>query len=446
MNKMHRTYLILGAILLPISLIISELGMQKIVFAEKQTIIEKKETPSVVLPLDELRDFSDVYAHIKRGYVESVTDEKLLTNAIHGMMSSLDPHSAYLDKTAYKELQIGTTGEFGGLGIEVGMDDGLIKVISPIDDTPAQRAGVMAGDLIIRLDDKPVKGLTLDEAVKIMRGKKGTSIVLTIIREGEDKPLKIAVKRDVIRVKSVKSEILEPGFGYLRISNFQIDTSSKVRDALEKLNKENGDILKGLVIDLRNNPGGILTGAIEVSDQFLDNNKLIVYTEGRADETSQKFNSDEADSLNGSPIVVLINQGSASASEIVAGALQDHKRAIVMGKRSFGKGSVQTIVPLNGESALKLTTARYFTPSGRSIQASGIEPDIQLNTILPSEIAKNDDSVKESNLKGHLKNNGDGKNTSKDAKAASKLLSQDNQISEALNVLRGLHILSKNKT
>lgn len=443
---MHRTYLILGAILLPTSLIISELGIQKIVLAEKQTIIEKKETPSVVLPLDELRDFSDVYAHIKRGYVENVTDEKLLTNAIHGMMTSLDPHSAYLDKTAYKELQIGTTGEFGGLGIEVGMDDGLIKVISPIDDTPAQRAGVMAGDLIIRLDDKSVKGLTLDEAVKIMRGKKGTSIVLTIIREGNDKPLKITVKRDVIKVKSVKSEVLEPGFGYLRISNFQIDTSSKVRNAIEKLNKENGDILKGLVIDLRNNPGGILTGAIEVSDQFLGDNKLIVYTEGRADETSQKFNSNEDDSLNGAPIVVLINQGSASASEIVAGALQDHKRAIVMGRRSFGKGSVQTIVPLNGESALKLTTARYFTPLGRSIQASGIEPDILLNTILPSEIAKNDDSVKESNLKGHLKNNGDEKNTSKKSKASSKLLSEDNQISEALNVLRGLQILSKNKT
>jgi carboxyl-terminal processing protease len=357
------------------------------------------------LPLEDLRTFTDVYARIKQDYVTDVDDSDLLKNAIRGMLAGLDPHSSYLDEEQFRELQIGTSGEFGGLGIEVGMGNGFVKVIAPIDDTPADRAGVEAGDLIIKLDDKSVKGLTLEEAVKLMRGKKGSDIVLTIVREGEDAPIELTLTRDVIRVRSVRNRVLEPGYGYVRISNFQSKTTRGLLDALASLKKKNEGDLKGLVLDLRNNPGGVLTGAVGVSDVFLKDNKLIVYTEGRVEDSELKYSASTGDSLKGAPLVVLINQGSASASEIVAGAMQDHERATILGTTSFGKGSVQTILPLNDSTALKLTTARYYTPLGRSIQSEGIVPDI----LLKVEGAANEESsalsiISESDLEGHLEN------------------------------------------
>jgi len=396
------------------------------------------------LPLDELRTFTEVFARIKKDYVEEVSDKTLLENAIRGMLSGLDPHSSYLDPEHFKELQVGTTGEFGGLGIEVGMEDGFVKVISPIDGTPAQRAGVKAGDLVIRLDEKPVKGMTLHDAVKIMRGKVGTDIVLTIIREGEEKPLKITITRDVIKVKSVRSKDLGEGFGYLRISQFQSHTGENLAEAIDKLKKDNGGKLKGLVLDLRNNPGGVLNAAVEVSDAFLDSG-LIVYTQGRIADSEMKFSATPRRLLDGAPLVVLVNGGSASASEIVAGALQDHKRAVIVGTRTFGKGSVQTILPLNEKTALKLTTARYYTPSGRSIQAEGVTPDIVLAPVKITKLEGLGERVKEADLSGHLDN---GKSQKKEAKKKEvpelSLAQKDYQLYEALNILKGMNILRQN--
>ena len=329
------------------------------------------------IPIEQLKAFSEVYMKIKKDYVEKVDDEKLFDDAIKGMLEGLDPHSTYLNEKDFEDLQIGTRGEFGGLGIEVTMEDGYVKVVSPIDDTPAYRAGVKAGDLIIMLDDKPVKGLTLSECVDIMRGKVGTSLELTIAREGENKPLKIKIIRDTIKVKSVKYDILDNNYGYLRITSFQSKTGSSLKNVLLKIKKKNN--LKGIVLDLRNNPGGVLGAAVEVSDTFLDQKKMIVTTSGRMSDAINEFKSSSNDFAKDIPIVVLINGGSASASEIVAGALQDHRRAIIMGTQSFGKGSVQTILPLTRKTALKITTARYFTPNGRSIQAKGITPDIIVN-------------------------------------------------------------------
>lgn len=368
------------------------------VFAFKQNV---EATP----PLDELQQFSEVYSRIKENYVEDVKDKDLMTNAIRGMLSGLDPHSAYLDEEEFKELQVGTSGEFGGLGIEVGMEDGFVKVISPIDDTPAQRAGLQPGDLIIRLDETPVKGMTLNDAVKLMRGKPGTNINLLVVRDGKDKPLKFSIKRDIIQVKSVKSRLLEPGYGYLRITSFQAKTTDALLEALETLKKDNKGNLRGLVLDLRNNPGGVLNAAVGVSDAFLDAGK-IVYTEGRVPDAKMEYNANKGDTLNSAPIVVLVNQGSASASEIVAGALQDHKRALIVGQKTFGKGSVQTVLPLDEKTAVKLTTARYFTPSGRSIQAQGIEPDIKLKSlkVKGEDDADAFDPLSEANLTKHLSN------------------------------------------
>ncbi|MDH3526733.1 MAG: S41 family peptidase [Gammaproteobacteria bacterium] len=411
-------------------------------------VFAERETAAAILPVEELRTFSDVFGRIKNDYVESVEDKELLENAIRGMLSGLDPHSAYLDTEQFKELQVGTTGQFGGLGIEVGMENGFVKVIAPIDDTPAQRAGVKAGDLIIRLDDTPVKGMSLNDAVKVMRGKPGTDIVLTIVREGLDKPLQITITRDIIKVRSVKSRSLEPGYGYLRISQFQSKTADYLVDAIAKLKKENGGKLTGLVLDLRNNPGGVLNGAVAVSDAFLTKG-LIVYTEGRIADSSLRFNATPDDVVGGAPMVVLVNQGSASASEIVAGALQDHKRAIIIGTRTFGKGSVQTILPLSGGTALKLTTARYYTPSGRSIQAEGIVPDIELETLQFAEAEKNLQPLKESDLSGHLSNgNGTRLDEGEDGKDAAEtkkesLAQSDYQLYEALNLLKGLAILQE---
>ncbi len=416
-------------------------------------VADKSSSQIQPLSLEELRTFSDVYARIKNDYVESVDDKTLIQNAIRGMLSGLDPHSNYLDQDEFKDLQIGTSGEFGGLGIEVGMEDGFVKVIAPIDDTPAQRAGIKAGDLIIRLDDTPVKGMTLNDAVKIMRGKKGTPIVLTIIREGESRPLKITVVRDIIQVKSVKSRILDGNYGYFRISNFQSKTTQNLLDEVRKLKKELGDDFKGAILDLRNNPGGVLTGAVGVSDAFLKEG-LIVYTEGRVKDSQLRYDAAPDDVLDGKPLVVLVNAGSASASEIVAGALQDHKRAIIVGSsKTFGKGSVQTILPLKDGDALKLTTARYYTPSGRSIQADGITPDIMLESLeLKKKESNGIDPLKEANLSRHLTNGKEekkakdkgGKSKEKDAKKGTdseELAQTDFELYEALNLLKGITLV-----
>jgi len=397
------------------------------------------------IPFEELQAFTEVFSRIKSDYVEGVDDKSLIEDAIRGMLSGLDPHSSYLNTTEFSDLKIGTTGQFGGLGIEVGMENGFVKVISPIDDTPASRAGVKASDLIIMLDDKQVKGMTLNDAVKIMRGKPNTDIKLTIVREGESKPLEITITREIIRVKSVKNRMLEPGYGYVRITNFQSRTTTDLLKAISDLQKE--ETLQGMVLDLRNNPGGVLNGAVGVSDAFIENG-MIVYTEGRIEDSSHKYLATPGDSLNGAPLVVLINGGSASASEIVAGAMQDHNRAIIMGTKSFGKGSVQTIQELRNGSAVKLTTARYFTPNGRSIQAKGIVPDIKLSTL---KISANDKkeriSFSEKDLDGRLSNPNDESPASganaKDKPDAEKLAETDFQLYEALNLLKGLHILSQ---
>ncbi|MEW5862810.1 MAG: S41 family peptidase [Pseudomonadota bacterium] len=341
------------------------------------------------LPVEELRAFTDVFGAIKANYVEPVEDRKLITEAINGMLAGLDPHSAYLDAEAYKELQVGTQGQFGGLGIEVGMEDGFVKVISPIEDTPAFRAGIKPGDLIIKLDDTSVKGMTLNEAVKRMRGKPNTQITLTISRKGEPQPIVITLTRDIIRVQSVKSKMIEPGYAWVRVSQFQETTLDGLARHLDGIFRQGP--VKGLVLDLRNDPGGLLYGAVGVAATFLPPKVLVVSTDGRTNDARKKFHAVPEDYARGArddvlktlpaavktvPMVVLVNAGSASASEIVAGALQDHKRATIMGTQTFGKGSVQTIMPLGNNTALKLTTARYYTPSGRSIQAKGITPDI----------------------------------------------------------------------
>lgn len=407
---------------------------------------------NLAIPFEDLRTFTEVFHRIKSDYVEEVDDKTLLENAIQGMLTGLDPHSGYLTPEVYQEIQIGTTGEFGGLGIEVGMDNGFVKVIAPIDDTPAQRAGIQAGDLIVRLDDTPVKGMTLTDAVKIMRGKPGTGIKLTIVRETKERPLTVTIVRAIIKVKSVKSRILEPGYGYIRISHFQARTGDDLTKAINTIIEKNKGDVRGLVLDLRNNPGGVLNAAVEVSDIFLTRG-LIVYTEGRVADASLRFTARPQDLLRNAPIVVLVNGGSASASEIVAGALQDHKRAVIMGTKTFGKGSVQTILPMNNDAALKLTTARYYTPKGRSIQAEGIQPDIVLNKIEIASVQPDDDiRFKESDLAGHLNN--DTPNQSEDeadetdsnddlspSKEKEPLAKRDYAVYEALNLLKGLNII-----
>ena len=403
-------------------------------------VLAERESQGSSLPLDDLRAFSEVFGQIKASYVEEISDHDLLENAIKGMLTGLDPHSTYLDKKDFKELQEGTRGEFGGLGIEVGMEDGFVKVITPIDDTPAYKAGVQAGDLVIRLDEQPVKGMTLSDAVKIMRGKPGTDILLTIIREGEERPVKITITRAVIKVVSVKHRMLEPGYGYLRIASFQTRTGESLHEALTELKKESEDkALKGLVLDLRNNPGGLLNAAVSVSDAFLDSG-LIVYTEGRIENSKMSFKAGPEDALKGAPIVVLINGGSASASEIVAGALQDHRRAVIMGQQSFGKGSVQTILENNKGGAIKLTTARYFTPAGRSIQAEGITPDVTLSKLKLEKLDDDFVAIKEKDLTKHLTNpNGEEDVDSKEEDSVGR----DYPLIEALNLLKGINILIK---
>lgn len=435
------------------------------------------------LPIEDLRAFSEIFGKIKSDYVEPVEDKKLITEAINGMLTGLDPHSAYLDDEAFKELQVGTQGEFGGLGIEVGMEDGFIKVVSPIEDTPAFKAGVKSGDLVIKLDDTPVKGMTLNDAVKKMRGKPGTDIVLTIVRKGEGKPLTLTLTRAVIKIKSVKYKLVESNYGYVRITQFQEHSGENLVSALKDLQTQNkGNALNGLVLDLRNDPGGLLNTAVSVSGAFLKPNDLVVYTDGRTEDAKMRLTNSrenylrpgESDYLKNLPawtkkvpMVVLVNGGSASASEIVAGALQDHKRAVVLGTQTFGKGSVQTILPLNNGTAIKLTTARYFTPNGRSIQAKGITPDIIVEdaTITSNEEPKME--VREADLEKHLSNGKEdlskSETKSKDEKAKdakpdtdkphgkSKLepgeivSKNDYQFNQALTLLKGLSLLQSRK-
>ena len=428
------------------------------------------------LPVEDLRAFTEVFGRIKADYVEPVEDKKLISEAINGMLSGLDPHSAYLDQEAFKDLQVGTQGEFGGLGIEVGMEDGYIKVVSPIEDTPAYRAGVKAGDLIIKLDDLNVKGITLNDAVKKMRGKPNTPITLTIVRKGDTKPRIITLNRAVIQIQSVKSKLLEPGYAYFRVTQFQEHTGEALAKAIDTVFKSSSIPIRGVVLDLRNDPGGLLNTAVAVSAAFLPPGALVVYTEGRTEDAKMKLMAIPEHYLRGSkddylkklpaevkkaPMVVLVNGGSASASEIVAGALQDHKRAVIMGTQSFGKGSVQTILPLGNGTAIKLTTARYFTPAGRSIQAKGITPDIVVEEATISEKAEEGLRMREADLGRRLSNPQD-KDQPKDASKAAEpapavpakaddakpevpdiVSPKDYQLNEAVNLLKALSIINR---
>lgn len=435
--------------------------------------VAERDIEPTPLPVEELRAFAEVFGRIKSDYVDPVTDKKLIGEAINGMLNGLDPHSTYLDADAFKELQVGTQGEFGGLGIEVGMEDGLVKVVSPIEDTPAFRAGIKSGDLIIKLDETLVKGMTLGDAVKRMRGKPGSKITLTVIRKDLPKPATFTLTRAVIKVQSVKSSIPEPGYGFVRITQFQEHTGETLAEALTNLVKQNKGALNGLVLDLRNDPGGLLTGAVAVSAAFLPKDALVVYTEGRTEDARMRLSAKPEHYLRGGnkvdyldaipesiktvPMVVLVNGGSASASEIVAGALQDHKRAVIMGTQTFGKGSVQTVLPLGNNTAIKLTTARYYTPGGRSIQAKGITPDI----LIEDPASSNLDALRlrEADLNKHLTNDRaassdapdvkiSGPDTNdQDAHSPSKSIEfgskGDYQLNQALNLLKGMQILSK---
>jgi carboxyl-terminal processing protease len=390
--------------------------------------------------------FTDVLAIVKKSYVEEVDTKKLVYGAINGMLGSLDPHSSFMPPDQYKEMKIDTKGTFGGLGIEITLKDGILTVISPIEDTPAFKAGIKAGDQIIKIDDKFTKDLSINDAVKRMRGPKGTAVTITVVREGFDKPKDFVLTRDIIQVKSVKFRTLDNGYGYVRVAQFQEKTDEDLGKALKTLAADNGGSLKGLILDLRNDPGGLLDQAVRVADHFVEEGKLIVYTEGREKDAKMKFSATQGKKEPSYPMVVLINGGSASASEIVAGALQDHKRAIIMGTQSFGKGSVQTIIPLSDDSGLRLTTARYYTPSGRSIQAKGIVPDITVErTDLPAVERREGMHLREKDLENHFEADGketaDGKKSEKPAPPKSDdLLKSDFQVVRALDLLKGLEI------
>jgi carboxyl-terminal processing protease len=401
-NKLQRIGLVVAGVLIGVTISLNFSAV-----AQKDAALP--------LPIEELRAFTEVFGRVKSDYVEPVEGKKLITEAINGMLTGLDPHSAYLDQEAFRELQVGTQGEFGGLGIEVGMEDGFVKVVAPIDDTPASRAGIKPGDLIVKLDEMSVKGMTLNDAVKQMRGKPNSNITLTIVRKGETKPVVVTLTRAVIKIQSVKSKLLEPGYAYFRVTQFQEHTGETLARAIETLFKQNQGPMRGIVLDLRNDPGGLLNGAVAVSAAFLPANSLVVYTDGRTEDAKMRLNASPENYLRGRlkddyirklppevknvPMVVLVNGGSASASEIVAGALQDHKRAVIMGQQSFGKGSVQTILPLGNNTAIKLTTARYYTPNGRSIQAKGITPDIPLEDATEKMAAL---KLREADLTKHL--------------------------------------------
>ena len=395
---------------------------------------------AVQLPIEDLKIFAEIFGKIKSDYVEDIDDSQLLNDAIKGMLDGLDPHTVYLDPDSFREMNIDTHGEFGGLGLEVTMENGVIRIVAPIDDTPAHKAGLKSGDLIISMDGVQVKGLSLGESVSLMRGKPGSEIVLTIVRKDRPEPFEVTLKRAIIQLESVRAELLETGFGYVRVIQFQIGTATSLRQQLARLAREAGTALKGLVLDLRDNPGGVLDGAIQVSDTFLRDG-LIVSTRGRAEDSEVTFSASPKDYLNDAPLVVLVNGGSASASEIVAGALQDNGRALILGTTTFGKGSVQTILPMLNGAALKLTTARYYTPNDRSIQATGITPDVVSQPAESSQTPDGDASrLRESDLAGHLENELEkDQNATVDPKT-DRLLFSDLQVREALNILKGMVI------
>ena len=405
-----------------------------------QTVV-KKEKPEAVLPLEDLRVFAESFKRIRSSYVDEITDQDLLVFAVKGMLAELDPHSAYLDKEAIKDFEESTTGNYGGLGIEIIKEQNFIKVISPIDDTPASQAGIESGDLITNLDGTSVKGMSINDAVKIMRGEPETKIDITIIKKRSGEVIDLSLTRRLVKVSSVRQRYLEEGFGYLRIAQFQARTAQEVREAIIKL-KDSGD-LKGLIIDLRNNPGGILRASVDVADTFLDKG-LIVYTSGRLQESQKRYEARPGDMLSGIPIVTLVNEGSASASEILAGALQDQERSIVIGTNTFGKGSVQTIIPITETRAVKLTTARYFTPNGRSIQAEGIIPDINVPKHRVISPKRGTLKISEKSLSGHLTNEKSSRDKvdEEEEKENSDLVFRDFQLYQALNVLTGLYKLN----
>ncbi len=475
-NKHHR--------FTKIGLVASGLLLGLMLSLTYSAIAEKMVKPQ--LPLDDLRAFAEVFGKIKSDYVETVEDKKLLSEAINGMLTGLDPHSAYMDPDAFKDMQAATQGEFGGLGIEVGMEDGLVKVISPIEDSPAYAAGLKSGDLIIKLDETPVKGMSLNDAVKRMRGKPDTKIVLTVARKNETKPLLFTLTRAIIKNKSVKYKLTEPGYAYARVTQFQERTGEDLANAIKTMHTENKGPFKGFILDLRNDPGGLLNGAVGVSAAFLPKGELVVYTEGRAPDSKMQLTAipenyvrggiandyirDLPEDLKTVPMVVLINAGSASASEIVAGALQDHNRAKVLGTQSFGKGSVQTIMPMNNGAAIKLTTARYFTPKGRSIQAKGIVPDYivedgtdQSGMIHEADLTRHISNPKDDDakvVKADEKPKSTVNNAAKDA-AKEKLNEKkfaeptapiepaskdDIQFTQAMNLLKGLPVIQSPTT
>lgn len=398
------------------------------------------------LPIDEVRIFAQVLNQIRSAYVEEIDDRTLLENAIKGMLAGIDPHSAYLAADDYDSLQESTTGEFGGLGVEIGIENGFIKIIAPMDDSPAARAGIRAGDLIIRLDDTPAGNVTLNDTSELLRGEPGTSITLTILREGEPEPLKITVTREIIRGRSVRYRALEPGYGYIRIAQFSTETGKEVVNALGKLHEEEAP-LKGVILDLRNNPGGVLQSGVEVADAFLSEG-LIVSTRGRHENAEMHFQATPEDPSRGVPVAVLINGGTASASEIVAGALQDHSRAVIMGTQSFGKGSVQSVLQLTNDRAIKLTTSLYYTPKGRSIQARGITPDIEIDRGQVTRIPDSVMAYREANLNRHLEAD-DGQDTTRGTTetpqqrpsvSAAEVVVNDYQLNEALILLKGINV------
>ncbi len=408
---------------------------------EKIQTVVRKEKPETMLPLEDLRVFAESFKRIRSSYVDEITDQDLLMLATKGMLAELDPHSVYLDKEAIKNFEESTSGNYGGLGIEIIKEENFIKVISPIDGTPASEAGIESGDLITSLDGISVKGMSISDAVKIMRGNPDTEISLTIIKKRTSEVIDLKLIRQLVEVSSVRQRYLEEGFGYLRIAQFQARTAQEVREAIIKL-KDSGN-LNGLIIDLRNNPGGILRASVDVADIFLEKG-LIVYTSGRLKESQRRYEARKGDMLSGLPIVTLVNEGSASASEILAGALQDQERSIVMGTNTFGKGSVQTIIPITESRAVKLTTARYFTPNGRSIQAEGIVPDIRVPRYQVTPQDRRSLKISEKNLSGHLTNkrSANEKVDKKTKKEESDLIFQDFQLHQALNVLTGLHKLN----
>jgi carboxyl-terminal processing protease len=406
-------------------------------------------TPAPVTPTSSkdtmklLELFGDVFDKVKKDYVENVDDKVLIESAINGMLTSLDPHSSYLDEKAFNEMKIQTKGEFGGLGIEVTMDNGLVKVVSPIDDTPAFRAGIKAGDYISRIDGEAVMGTTLSDAVEKMRGKPGTEIELAVLREGTTEPLIIKVTRDIIKIKSIRAK-REDNVAYIRITSFSEQTAESLERELKPLIKEIGeDKFEGVVLDLRNNPGGLLDQAIDVSDLFLTQGE-IVSTGGRVSDSNKRFNATSGDIINGKPVVILINGGSASAAEIVSGALQDHKRAVVVGTKSFGKGSVQTVIPLStSNGAMRLTTSRYYTPSGRSIQAEGIEPDVVINQAKLELTDNKKLTTSEANLRKHLEAEEAVSEKGKKRKIQSKLYDSDYQLGYAVDMLHALSVAKR---